>query len=160
METCLASKTVFWFAWLVTKNCWLSVCVHACMCVCVCVYLQHQHKSWHFVWWCRYLLDVLHEQERIKALSETAIIGSGGQINAMETAEVGGMSHWTTEEDLSAQTIEQFKASSLADFIQCERTSISFHLFGLCCLFERMSLFSCINWWRQAQILLQFISIH
>lgn len=132
------------------------LCVYVCMCVC----LQHQHKPWQFVWWCRYLLDVLHEQERIKALSETASIGSGGQINAMETAEIGGMSRWTTEEDLSSQNIEQFKASSLADFTHCERTGISFHLFGLCCLFERMSLFSCINWWRQAQILLQFISIH
>jgi hypothetical protein len=32
-------------------------------------------------------------------------------------------------------------------------------LFGLWCLFERMSLFSCRNWWRQAQILLQ-LTIH
>jgi hypothetical protein len=79
------------------------------------------------------LLDILHEQERLKALPETASIGSGGQINAMETAEVGGMSRWTTEEDLSSQNIGQFKASSLADFTQCERTGISFHLFGLCC---------------------------
>jgi len=72
------------------------------------------------------LLDVLHEQERLKTLPETADIGSGGQINAMETAEVGGMSRWTTEEDLSSQNIEQVKASSLADFIHCERTGISF----------------------------------
>jgi len=92
------------------------------------------------------LLDVLHEQERLKTLPETADIGGGGQINAMETAEVGGMSRWTTEEDLSSQNIEQIKASSLADFIHCERTGIAFHLFGLCCLFERMSRFSCINW--------------
>jgi len=139
METCLASKIIFWLAWLVTNYCWPFVC--ACMCVC----LQHQHKSWQFVWWCRYLLDVLHEQERLKTLPETASIGSGQQINAMETAEVGGMSRWTTEEDLSSQNIEQVKASSLADFTQCERTGISFHLFGLCSLFERMSLFSCIE---------------
>lgn len=77
----------------------------------------------------------MHEQERLKALPEADGIGSGGQINAMETAEVGGMSRWKTEEDLSSQNLQQFKASSLADFTQCERTGISFHLFVLCCLF-------------------------
>ena len=79
-------------------------------------------------------------------MPKTTGVGSGGQGNAMETAEVGGMSRWTTEEDLSSQNIEQVKASSLADFTQGERTGICFHFFGFCCLFERMSLFFCMNW--------------
>lgn len=73
----------------------------------------------------------MHEQERLKTVPKTASIGSGGQGNAMETAEVGGMSRWTTEEDLSSQDIEHFKASSLADFMQGERTGICFHLLGV-----------------------------
>jgi hypothetical protein len=76
------------------------------------------------------LLDVLHEQEKLKTVPKTAVIGGGGQGDAMETAEVGTLTRWTTEEDLSTQNFLQNKASSLADFTQGEKIGIGFHLCG------------------------------
>jgi hypothetical protein len=77
--------------------------------------------SWRVVtvwWWCfkcRYLLDVLHEQEKlVTTMSEAAVIGG----RQHEGAEGGAMTRWTTEEDLSTQNILQCKACSLADFTQ------------------------------------------
>jgi hypothetical protein len=93
--------------------------------------LQHQHKSWQFVWWCRYLLDVLHEQEKLKTVLKTAVIGGGELGDAMEATEAGAMTRWTTEEDLSTENVLHCKACSLADCTQGERIGICFHLFGL-----------------------------
>lgn len=64
---------------------------------------------------CRYVLDVLHEEEKlVTTMSDVAVIGS----RQREGAEGGAMTRWTTEEDLSNQNILQCKACSLADFTQ------------------------------------------
>ncbi|PNF41272.1 hypothetical protein B7P43_G01466 [Cryptotermes secundus] len=64
---------------------------------------------------CRYVLDVLHEQEKlVTTVSDVAVVGG----RQHEGTEGGVMTRWTTEEDLSNQNILQCKATSLADFTQ------------------------------------------
>ncbi|KAJ4429575.1 hypothetical protein ANN_21744 [Periplaneta americana] len=85
----------------------------------------HQQDSSEFL---TYVLDVLHEQEKLTTASttasETVVEGGGGdegtgaETDAVEAAGVGAMTRWTTEEDLSNQNILQRKARSLADFTQ------------------------------------------
>lgn len=65
-----------------------------------------------------YLLDVLHEQEKLKTVLKTAVIGGGELGDAMEATEAGAMTRWTTEEDLSTENVLHCKACSLADCTQ------------------------------------------
>jgi hypothetical protein len=76
------------------------------------------------------LLDALHEQEKLTTVLKTAVIASGGQGGAMEAAEAGSMTRWTTEEDLSTENILQHKACSIASFTEGERIGLHIHLFG------------------------------